>query len=312
MSMPKELKRVKKVDTKTTGLPYDNNHDPSNIIKYNELYYFWYTQHMNNRPFSAFKYCKIMYKTSADGIHWSDGKDALLPSKDGWDNCGVLTAYVVPYEGKFYLFYIGVDNNFCPKTNPVRGCGAAIADHPEGPWTRFTDKQILYPTKGAWDDEACDDITVLNKDGKWLMYYKGRASGLPATRTQVGLATSDRITGPYKKYEGNPLIKGHAFAIWPYKHGFLYLAGLNDENTKDTRDIDYWNIGKRSLFWSEDGITFEPCCEFPNVSVGLYTSIVHDGTQDDVSKFWGLMVGTKLYGLRRYIKRFDFCLEEES
>jgi predicted GH43/DUF377 family glycosyl hydrolase len=315
MSIPEELLTVKKIITKTTGLPADNNHDPSNVIYHNGLYYFWYTQHYNDKPYDHFKYCKLMYKTSPDGINWSGGRDALLPSKDGWDSSGVLTAFVVPYEKKYYLFYIGVDDNFDYFTNGKRGCGLAVSDSPDGPWERFGDKQILCPSDNGWDNEGCDDITVLYKDGKWLMYYKGNQKGsIEAVETLVGLAVSDCITGPYKKYEGNPLIKGHAFSIWPYRHGFLYLGGIDDGdiNPDPGNDLgDYWKPGRRSLFWSEDGISFESCCQFPNVSSGIFTSLVHDGTQTGITKFWGLMVQTDKGMSDRYIYRFDMVRKDE-
>lgn len=318
MSIPKELLTIKKVITKTTGLPTDNNHDPSNVIFYNGLYYFWYTHHIDGKPFNGFRHSKLMCKTSPDGINWSEGKDALLPSKDGWDSCGVLTAFVVTHEDKFYLFYIGIDETYDDITNGKKGCGVAIADSPDGPWERFVDKQIIYPSEKGWDSDGCDDLTVLYKDGKWLMYYKGSRPGRRGVETNVGLATSDCITGPYTKYEGNPLIKGHAFSIWPYKYGFLYLGGIDDGKVNTgrfARHGKYWQSGKRSLFWSEDGINFKECCQFPNVSSGIFTSTIHDGRQTDATKFWGLMVQTRDKAkpwLHRYIYRFDMVEDKEQ
>lgn len=213
MNIPQELYKVRRIIVPTKGLPNNNNHDPSNIIKYKNRYYFWYTQHMHEFPFKHFAYSKIMYKESEDGLCWSEGKDALLPSDVGWDNKGVLTAYLVPYNGKYYLFYIGVGDNYVSGKDMSRGSGVAVADSIDGPFIRFGDKPIIMPEKDSWDNDSNDNVNVLYKDNKWWMYYKGSTTGLLPDQTQVGLAFSDCITGPYVKYEGNPLIKGHAFAI---------------------------------------------------------------------------------------------------
>jgi len=307
--IPQELYKVRRIIVPTKGLPSDNNHDPSNIIKYKNKYYFWYTQHMHEFPFSHFAYTKIMYKESEDGLYWSEGKDALLPSDVGWDNKGVLTPYVVPYNGKYYLFYMGVGDNYVSGKDMSRGSGVAVADSIDGPFIRFGDKPIIMPEKDSWDNDSCDDVTVLYKDNKWWMYYKGSTTGLSAEQTQVGLAFSNCITGPYVKYEGNPLIKGHAFAIWPYKHGFLFLSGLKDEDEGTMYENWHDTSGKQSLYWSEDGIHFERCCEFPNRAAGIYTSVICDGSQQDITKFWGLTVNTVNNHLGRFIERFDFIID---
>ena len=67
----------------------------------------------------------------------------------------------------------------------------------------------------------------------------------------------------------------------------------------------------RSLFWSQDGINFEPCCEFPNIASGIFSSFIHDGSQTDVTKFWGVAVNYReVEDMNRYIYRFDFEFEE--
>lgn len=309
MSMPEELKRVRRIITPTVGLPNDNNHDPSNVIAYKGRYYLWYTQHRNDKPYNHFADCKIMYKTSTDGFHWDEGKDAFLPGEEGWDNRGVLTAYVAPWEDKYYLFYIGVGDDFALGLDFSRGCGVAVADTPDGPFERIGDGPVIYPDKDAWDNDSNDDATVLRKDGKWWLYYKGSTVGLMPDQTRVGLAFSDTITGPYVKYEGNPIAKGHAFAIWPYKHGFLYLSGLKDGDEGTVYGNWHDTTGTQSLYWSEDGIHFEKCCEFLNRAAGIYTSIIADGSQTDITKFWGLSVNTLHNHLDRYIERFAFVLD---
>lgn len=56
----------------------------------------------------------------------------------------------------------------------------------------------------------------------------------------MGLAISDELTGPYEKYDANPLFKGHAFTVTKYDTGMIALPGGNHKR----------------LLWSADGIHF--------------------------------------------------------
>jgi len=55
------------------------------------------------------------------------------------------------------------------------------------------------------------------------------------------LAIADSITGPYLKYESNPVLRGHGHFCWRYKHGMLMLP-----------------FGVETILWSENGIHFTP------------------------------------------------------
>jgi len=307
--MPKELKHIKQKWIKSTGLPCDNNHDPSNILFVDGIYYLWVTQHMKDKPFCGFRNSKIMVTTSPDGYNWTPLCDALIPSDEGWDCAGVLTANVTVSKGLYYMFYTGVDQEF-DESHSDRYVGIAYAERPDGPWRKYKDNPILGPSGQGFDMDSVDDVTVLEKDGTFCLYYKGMYPGLDGNHTKIGMAVSDQITGPYTRYEGNPLTVGHAFAIWPYKHGFLYLSGRKDTDEGTVYNDDpCWedSRGTQSLFWSEDGLTFEPCCHFINRAPGIYV-----GSKDDITKCWGVSVKTNHGGLGRYLERFDFVIELDS
>ena len=108
-----------------------------------------------------------------------------------------------------------------------------------------------------------DHLTCGKKDvylnGTWFMYYKGIRHGVP---TENGVATADNLTGPYRKYEGNPLMKGHGHFCWRYKRWlicprpFMVERGHHDgvapgewvayEYAKTRRRYDLLGIGDRT------------------------------------------------------------------
>lgn len=309
MTIPAELKNVTRVLTPTQGLPADNNHDPSNILFVDGKYYLWYTQHRNDRPFSGFYDALVRCCTSPDGYNWDTHFDALLPGAPGtWDAGGVLTANVVPHEGRYYMFYTGVGEKYATGEDKSRRVGIAVAAHPDGPFERVFDGPRLVPeADGTWDDFGCDDVSAVFFKGRWHIYFKGESLRVPnGNDTVLGLAYADRIEGPYTRYADNPVIRGHAFAIWPYKQGLLLLTGTKDKEGEGSvyNDQPDWAdpAGVQYLYYSEDGIHFEPCAPFDNRAPGVYCP------GNDLSVCWGVTVSTRNGGRGRYIERFDFAV----
>ncbi len=307
---PSELKNIRRVDVPSAGLPADNNHDPSNIIYADGLYYLWYTQHRNDRPYDHYTDCKIMCVTSQDGETWSEGFDALLPGEPGaWDEAGVLTANVTVHEGKYYMFYTGVQWGYNQEAKDEGWhCGLAVANHPRGPWVRMHDRPVLVSgPEGAWDDRDTDDATAIYRQRRWWIYYKGTSAATPSSdNTLIGVAFGDQIDGPYTRYEGGALIRGHAFALWPYKDGVLLLSGLKHDSVGKIYGGD-WNdpAGVQYLYYSEDGLHFTPVCEFPNRACGIYWP-QDPALRNDIRNCWGISVSTRDTHKKRYLQRFRF------
>lgn len=256
--MPLELQQLKGIEVNASGLkdhqpPTWERHDPSNIIKHQDKYLLWATEH---RPGTGFVDCRIILFSSPDGLDWTFEQIALdqNPSK-AWDDAGVLTAYVVPYENKFYLFYTGVSTEFENANTSRRGMGYVVSDSPYGPWERPPSNQVLLPGgKGAWDELCVDDANIIRQGNQWHFYFKGRAMGGHSSDSQVGYAVSDKLTGPYKKYEANPLFHGHAFTVTKYGDGLLALPGAHNQYA----------------FWSSDGIHFTKGAAVKHKSTGVY------------------------------------------
>jgi len=231
----------------------------------------------------------IQLAISENGFRWTVQGTALDKGNPGDpDELGALTGYVVPHNGRYYMFYSRVDAN-SGKPHNTKGIGYAVADSPDGPWIKHREP-ILMPGNNTWDDLCCDDTNIIYQQGKWWLYYKGRALGDKPGDSQVGVAISGKLTGPYRKHPANPRFKGHAFAAWVHRKGVAAVGGDNNHN----------------VLWSPDGIHFQVAAEFDNKSVGLHCpENFGDGTNNrGVS--WGFDVArTK----PRYIYRFDCNLE---
>lgn len=266
--------------------PENERHDPSNIIRYDDKYYIWFTEHPKGS--SGWAGCYMMYATSADGYDWKiQGKAIDAGGPESWDAKGALTAYVVPHDGRFYLFYTGVGPDFVDRQSSKTGIGYAVADTPDGPWQKC-DAPILWPSNDEWEYLNNDDTNIIFREGKWWLYFKGRPRTGDHRKTKIGLAISDNLTGPYEKCPENPLFDGHALTAWVHRDGVAALNGLGVN-------------GK--LLWSEDGVHFTEVKNFRNQSTGLYCPQNFGSGVNDEGITWGFDVETGKHA--RFIYRFN-------
>ena len=120
----------------------------------------------------------------------------------------------------------------------------AIADVPQGPYKILDDSPILSPSEepGRFDHYLIDDPCVIRRQGKFWLYYKGRASNKSECR--LGVVAADNITGPYKRILETPVCDAdwHTGCVWPHRDG---VAGIIDGQK-----------GK-NVAYSPDGLCFE-------------------------------------------------------
>ena len=133
--------------------------------------------------------------------------------KDKWDGLCTHNPTVMKFGSKYYLYYMGntgdrkkaKDLNWTHRNN--QRIGVAVADSPNGPWTR-SDKPLIPTTPGFHDGLCNNNPTVTRRpEGDYLMVYKGIGDkgktpfGGPVVHV---VATSDSPTGPFKKHP-NPV-----------------------------------------------------------------------------------------------------------
>lgn len=192
----------------------------------------------------------------------------LAPRGEGyWDATTCHNPLVKKVDDKYCLFFMGNSNG---KTNTKR-IGMATADSLYGPWTRPDAPLLEAGPEGAWDDHCTTNPAFIkNPNGQYWLYYKSwntkeyeTAVTTVKGNRKYGLAIADKLEGPYKKYEGNPVIdfstKGNnrqfedAF-IWQQQKQFRIIA----------RDMGIYNHengllmhAKDGLHWSEPEVAYE-------------------------------------------------------
>jgi sialidase-1 len=250
--VPPELTTPNYRVTKLNGIGQEKGvrrQDPSNVIKVGDTYYVWYSKvtRTDDAPFSAY-FGSIWYASSKDGINWTEHGQALGKGpKCAWDSRGVLTPYVAVLAGHLFMFYTGTSDDEPFESNKtLRHIGLAMTDNPNSGWRKHEANPILSPSgdKNAWDALLVDDAHLIVRDGKFWLYYKGRNSVTSSKHTRWGLAIADYVTGPYIKYEHNPITdSGHTVCVWPHREGAAAL-------------MDFAGPQRHTVQYAPDGIHF--------------------------------------------------------
>lgn len=104
---------------------------------------------------------------------------------------------------RLYMIYIGFPR-VGYESRPGRH-GLAWSDDGVN-WTRSPANPIRdVGEKGTWDDGCLYKVFVLPYDGAFWMFYN--AYGTADRCEQIGLATADRLEGPWKRHPANPLLR---------------------------------------------------------------------------------------------------------
>jgi hypothetical protein len=273
-----------------TGIGKDsvyNRRDPSDVIRVGDKYYVWYSR--MNSPIRAGYWATIWYATSEDeGYTWQEQGMALGLGEEGeFDSHSVFTPNILAHEGKYYLYYTAVqptpgnaegafENN---SVNDFTAIGLAVADSPDGPFVRIANNPILEVSQDttAFDSYRVDDASLLVKDEKIWMYYKGRCyiDGKKGPgRTKMGVAVAEHPEGPYQKHEDPILDRSHEVLIWLKDGGVASLASISS-----------------SINFASDGINFSPIQqELTNIPTapGLYRPHLEDGNPAEEIPGWGI------------------------
>jgi hypothetical protein len=225
-----------------------------------------------------------------------------LGEEGSFDSHAVFTPNILAYEGKYYLYYTGVkptpgnpDKEFENNSETdITAIGLAVADSPDGPFVRTKNNPVLRISEepAAFDSYRIDDASLLVRDGKIWLYYKGRSiihgkkgPGL----TQMGVAYADGPEGPYEKH-GDPILdKSHEVLIWSQDGGVASLASIN-----------------QSINFAADGVEFRllhsNLTHIPKAP-GLYRPEIENGNPSVTIPGWGISMRSGK-GLA-YLLRFE-------
>jgi len=268
--------------------------DPSDAIKVGRKYYVWYSK-VSQSPdvwgYPSGYSADVWYATSPDGRTWEEQGRAVGKGGPGaWDEHGVFTPNILAADGKYYLFYTGVPKPFDADTKTA--IGLAVSPSPDGPWTKCDARPVLLPSEDPqqFDSMRVDDASLIVRDGKYWLYYKGRQIGHTPGETKMGVAVAEAPVGPYVKHEAGPLHPGHEVLVWPHGKGVASMATA---------------AGPKRIYFAADGIHFEPRSDVtqPPRAPGAYRS---DDFRDGIVGSgidWGISHAAEDGDL--YLLRFD-------
>lgn len=127
----------------------------------------------------------------------------------GWDYSRLETAGIFKDFGTYYLYY------HASGTSGYQ-IGVATSQSPLGPFTRYEGNPVIpIGPEGSWDGlhVAC---AIIIKEGldNYNMWYCGQgpeSAARPGRSWDIGLASANHPLGPWKKHEGNPIIKDFGY-----------------------------------------------------------------------------------------------------
>jgi len=156
----------------------------------------------------ADKSLRQMLIESGEFIHVPGPNPILSPGPKGaWDDENIEAGDAFEDLGTYYLYYHSMNTHSDFKYQYQ--IGVATGNRPLGPFIKHSkNKPILsVGQKGSWDDGSIACPMVLKEsDEKYYMWYWGMDDDPPFEYEGVGLATAAHPLGPWKKYEGNPVL----------------------------------------------------------------------------------------------------------
>lgn len=179
----------------------------------------------------------ICHAWSSDGISFTRNKTNPIFHPDGNWNCGrAIDAEVIPFKGKYYLYYATRDPNY-----KIQMQGVAIApgntSFNREDWTNLSKDAPMLKPELPWERDCIEGASIINKNGKLFMFYAGAYNNAPQ---QIGVAKSSdgvhwtRLSDqPFvangKPGEWNSSESGHPHIFAnPKGDDYLFFQGNND------------------------------------------------------------------------------------
>ncbi|MFC1737845.1 hypothetical protein ACFL1G_02210 [Planctomycetota bacterium] len=159
-----------------------------------------------------------------------------------WDDENTETGDAFEDLGTYYLYYHSM--NTWSDFKYQYQIGVATAVNPLGPFTKHGNNPILtVGAKESWEDGSVACPMVLKEgDKKYLMWYWGLDDKPAFVYKAVGLATAPTPLGPWKKYEGNPVLKDVGYVGGVVKTNGKYYIYSAHSSTYPGYKSDYGPI----------------------------------------------------------------------
>lgn len=191
---------------------------------------------------------------------------------------GALVNVPLPPDADLVAMYNGGEDG-----TPEYAIGAAA--RVDGVWTKDGDNPLL--TKGAastWEDTHIKDQWLVWDGSQLVLFYAGSADGYP--QYQIGRATAPAISGPWTKYNSNPILTEGAGGAWDDESVLFPVVLYEPDDTG--REWKMWYAGHDGsnlgigYAHSSDGISW--------TKHGRVISIGSGGSWNDVGVIPGAIV----------------------
>jgi len=140
---------------------------------------------------------------------------------------GTIDPTPVAAGGRLYLVY-KEDGNAFDRPTPIllqrlRGDGRELLGTP----------RELIRNRVRWEDEVAEAPSLVRRDGWWHMLYSGGLCCSPDCSYAVGSARARKLTGPWRRQTGNPILRsgngwrcpGHTSIVGDHVAFHAYRAG---------------------------------------------------------------------------------------
>jgi hypothetical protein len=147
------------------------------LLQEYDTYRMWYSAGEQYEPNA------IGYATSTNGLRWIKHKANPVFTADSssrWEQHKVTASQVIVVGDWHLMVYIGFHNEHFAQIGLARSRDGVLG------WERHSANPIIFPTRDAWDGDACYKPFVIfdEKQNRWLLWYNGRKGNLE----QIGLA----------------------------------------------------------------------------------------------------------------------------
>jgi len=137
-----------------------------------------------------------------------------------------IDAFVVEDNGKLFITWkaYGLD-----KDRGIEILGAELA--PDGLKVTGKEFSLIKANATGWESGGAEGQAIFKKGNFWYMLYSGNACCGDKCDYQVGVARAEKLTGPWIKYAGNPVLfsnetwkcPGHGTVVVTPENRYFYL-----------------------------------------------------------------------------------------
>ncbi|MEK6571334.1 MAG: family 43 glycosylhydrolase [Bacteroidota bacterium] len=129
----------------------------------------------------------------------------VTSSNSGYDAGGVKDPTLFFEDATFYCYYSAFTDADEAREDVMWAVACSTATNPEGPWTKQGIQIPPSTSPDDWDFRKAGDPALFAENGIYYLYYE--IAYPPTNRGAIGVATASHPLGPWKKYEGNPILK---------------------------------------------------------------------------------------------------------